>query len=181
MSSTGSSWPVVAGTYKVGDPKAPVAVCALTSERLMDSLAGLPGVAIAGMVYTANLGITRIILNVTTNSSIRFLLICGKESALFQPGQSLVALAENGVDDAKRIIGAAGYDPVLPTIAPDQVDQFRKQVEVLDWTGEEDLQALEEREESLRSQPGTLQNGEATNIKNSRRRGLRQYSAGGSA
>src|SRR5438445_5431270 len=149
MSSTGSSWPVVAGTYKVGDPKAPVAVCALTSERLMDPLAGLPGVAIAGMVYTANLGITRIILNVTTNPSIRFLLICGKESALFQPGQSLVALAENGVDDAKRIIGAAGYDPVLPTIAPDQVDQFRKQVEILDWTGEEDLQALEKRVKSL--------------------------------
>ncbi len=149
MSSTGSSWPVVAGAYKVGDPKAPVAVCALTSERLMDPLAGLPGVAIAGMVYTANLGITRIILNVTTNPSIRFLLICGKESALFQPGQSLVALAENGVDDAKRIIGSAGYDPVLPTIAPDQVDQFRKQVEVLDWTGEEDLQALEERVQSL--------------------------------
>ena len=138
MSSTGPPWPVVAGTYKVGDPKAPVSVCALTSERLMDPLAGLPGVAIAGMVYTANLGITRIILNVTTNPSIRFLLICEKESALFQPGQSLVALAENGVDDAKRLIGAAGYDPVLPTIAPDQVNQFCKQVEVLDWTGEED-------------------------------------------
>src|SRR5947209_12650099 len=149
MSSTGSSWPVVAGTYKVGDPKAPVAVCALTSERLMDPLGGLPGVAIAGMVHTANLGITRIILNITTNPSIRFLLICGKDSALFKPGQSLAALAENGVDDAKRIIGAAGYDPVLPTIAPDQVDQFRKQVEVLDWTGEEDLQALEERVKSL--------------------------------
>src|SRR5436853_7257178 len=115
----------------------------------MDPLAGLPGVAIVGMVYTANLGITRIILNVTTNPSIRFLLICGRESALFQPGQSLVALAENGVDDAKRIIGAAGYEPVLPTIAPDLVDQFRKQVEVLDWTGEEDLQALEERVKSL--------------------------------
>src|SRR5438046_7353477 len=99
MSSTGSSWPVVAGTYKVGDPKAPVAVCALTSERLMDPLAVLPGVAIAGMVYTANLGIARIILNITTNPSIRFLLICGKDSALFQPGQSLVALAEQGVDD----------------------------------------------------------------------------------
>jgi tetrahydromethanopterin S-methyltransferase subunit A len=149
MSSTGSSWPVVAGTYKVGDPKAPVAVCALTSERLMDPLAGLPGVAIAGMVYTANLGIARIILNVTTNPSIRFLLICGKDSALFKPGQSLAALAENGVDDSKRIIGAAGYDPVLPTIAPNQVDQFRKQVEVLDWTGEEDLQALEERVKGL--------------------------------
>src|SRR3989442_3230372 len=149
MTSTGSSWPVVAGTYKVGDPKAPVAVCALTSERLMGPLAGLPGVAIAGMVYTANLGIARIILNITTNPSIRCLLICGKDSALFQPGQSLVALAEKGVDDAKRIIGSAGYDPVLPTITPDKIDQFRKQVEVLDWTGEEDLQTLEERIKSL--------------------------------
>ncbi|OLD44113.1 hypothetical protein AUI51_03730 [archaeon 13_1_40CM_2_52_4] len=149
MSSAGTSWPVVAGTYKVGDPKAPVAICALTSERLMSPLAGLPGVAIAGMVYTANLGIARIILNITTNPSIRFLLICGKDSALFKPGRSLAALAENGVDDSKRIIGAAGYDPVLPTIAPDQVDQFRKQVEVLDWTGEEDLQAIEQRVKSL--------------------------------
>ena len=116
---------------------------------MMDPLAGLPGVAIAGMVYTANLGIARIILNITTNPSIRFLLICGKDSALFKPGQSLAALAENGVDDSKRIIGAAGYDPVLPTIAPDQVDQFRRQVEILDWTGEEDLQTLEERVKSL--------------------------------
>ena len=149
MSSAGTSWPVVAGTYKVGDPKAPIAICALTSERLMSPLAGLPGVAIAGMVYTANLGIARIILNITTNPSIRFLLICGKDSALFKPGRSLAALAENGVDDSKRIIGAAGYDPVLPTIAPDQVDQFRKQVEVLDWTGEEDLQAIEQRVKSL--------------------------------
>src|SRR5256885_9110555 len=136
MSSTGSSWPVVAGRYKVGDPEAPVAVCALTSERLMDPLAGLPGVAVAGMVYTANLGITRIILNVTTNPSIRFLLICGKESALFQPGQSLVALAENGVDDAKRIIGAAGYYPVFPTTAPPHGVQFRQPTAVLALTGE---------------------------------------------
>src|SRR6266576_5504611 len=145
------------GTYQVGNPKAPVAVCALTSERLMSPLAGLPGVAIAGIVYTANLGIARIILNITTTPSIRFLLICGKDSALFQPGQSLVALAEQGVDDATRIIGPAGYDPVLPTITPDQIDQFRKQVEVLDWTGEEDLQTLEERVKSLSARnPGTF-------------------------
>src|SRR5438094_9921181 len=116
MSSAGISWPVVAGTYKVGDPKAPVAICALTSERLMSPLAGLPGVAIAGMLYTAHLGIARIILNITTNPSIRSLLLCGKDSALFQPGQSLIALAEPGLDDAKRIIRSTGYDPVLPTI-----------------------------------------------------------------
>ncbi len=157
MSTAGASWPVVAGSYKVGDPKGPVAVCTLTTERLMGPLAGLPGVAIAGMVYTANLGITRIILNITTNSAIRFLLICGKDSALFQPGQSLVALSEQGVDGEKRIIGAAGYEPVLQTLAPDQIAQFRKQVEILDWTGEEDLQALGEQVRSLSARnPGAF-------------------------
>ncbi len=146
---SGAAWPVMPGTYQVGDPNGPVAVCALTSERLISSLVALPGVAIAGMVYTANLGITRIIVNITSNPAIRFLLICGKDSALFKPGQSLVALAEKGVDDKRRIIDAAGYDPVLPSIDPEQVQQFRKQVEILDWTGEEDLRVLEERVKSL--------------------------------
>src|SRR2546426_8612522 len=137
------------GTYQVGDPNGPVAVCALTSERLISPLVALPGVAIAGMVYTANLGITRIIVNITSNPAIRFLLICGKDSTLFKPGQSLVALVEKGVDDTRRIIDAAGYDPVLPSIDPEQVHQFRQQVEILDWTGEEDLQVLQERVKSL--------------------------------
>src|SRR5216684_1004349 len=137
------------GTYQVGDPNGPVAVCALTSERLIGPLVAVPGVAIAGMVYTANLGITRIIVNITSNPAIRFLLICGKDSTLFKPGQSLVALSEKGVDEKRRIIDAAGYDPVLPSIDPAQVAQFRKQVEVLDWTGEEDLQVLQDRVKSL--------------------------------
>jgi tetrahydromethanopterin S-methyltransferase subunit A len=154
------SWPVIPGTYQVGDPNGPVAVCALTSERLIGPLVALPGVAIAGMVYTANLGITRIIVNITSNPAIRFLLICGKDSALFKPGQSLVALAEKGVDDKRRIIDAAGYDPVLPSIDPQQVEQFRKQVEVLDWTGEEDLQVLQNRVKSLSGRsPGVFMSG----------------------
>ena len=149
------------GTYQVGDPSGPVAVCALTSERLISPLVALPGVAIAGMVYTANLGITRIIVNVTSNPAIRFLLICGKDSALFKPGQSLVALSEKGVDDKRRIIDAAGYDPVLPSVDPEQVDQFRKQVEVLDWTGEEDLQVLQDRVKSLSDRnPGVFVTGQ---------------------
>src|SRR3989442_13457470 len=149
------------GTYQVGDPSGPVAVCALTSERLISPLVALPGVAIAGMVYTANLGITRIIVNITSNPAIRFLLICGKDSALFKPGQSLVALSEKGVDDKRRIIDAAGYDPVLPSVDPPQVNQFRKQVEVLDWTGEEDIQVLQDRVKSLSDRnPGVFVTGQ---------------------
>src|SRR6267378_7684462 len=162
----GTSWPVMPGVYQVGDPNGPVAVCALTSEKLVSPLVGVQGVAIAGIVYTANLGITRIIVNITSNPAIRFLLICGKDSALFKPGQSLVALAEKGVDDKRRIIDAAGYDPVLPSIDPEQVTQFRKQVEVLDWTGEEDLQVLQDRVKSLSGRsPGVFVTGQKSDAR----------------
>lgn len=137
-----TTWPVIKGTYIVGDPGAPVAVCALTSEQLMAPLAQVPGVAIAGKVYTANQGLERIVANVTANPAIRFVLVCGKDSPLFRPGQSLVALAERGLDDQQRIIGALGYEPVLPTTPQATVARFRRQVEIIDWTGEEDVSTI---------------------------------------
>lgn len=138
-----TAWPVIAGAFEVGDPQGPLAVCALTSDHLIAPLARLPGVAIAGKVYTANLGIARIVINVTANPSIRFLLLCGKDSVLFRPGQSLTALAEAGIDEQRQIVGAVGYEPVLPAPAAERVAQFRRQVEVIDWTGEESLATLE--------------------------------------
>ncbi|HMA36629.1 MAG TPA: hypothetical protein VKY74_19395 [Chloroflexia bacterium] len=140
-----ASWPVIDGSYRVGDPAAPVAVCALTSDELLAPLADLPGVAIAGAVQTANQGLERIILNVTANPAIRFLLLCGKESRLFRPGQSLGALVEHGTDDARRIVGAAGYEPVLRSVAPHRIATFRRQVELVDWSGEHDLDTLRAR------------------------------------
>src|SRR5579871_5648329 len=149
QSPDGISWPVVDGSYRVGDPQAPVAVCVLTSDELLAPLALTPGVAIAGEVQTANLGIERIVRNVTANPSIRFLLLCGKDSRLFRQGQSLGALMENGVDEGRRIIGAEGYEPVLRSVTPQQVAAFRQQVELADWVGERDLDTLRERISSL--------------------------------
>lgn len=161
-----ASWPIIAGSYRVGDPHAPVAVCVLTSDELLAPLALTPGVAIAGEVQTANLGIEHIVLNITANPAIRFLLLCGKDSRLFRQGQSLGALVENGVDEAGRILGAEGYEPVLRTLPRSQIDFFRRQVELVDWVGERDLEALRERISSLAARnPGrlavTLQEGDA--------------------
>ena len=142
--SSTPTWPVIAGSYEVGDPQGSIAICTLTTESLIAPLVRQHGVAIAGKVYTANLGITRIVQNVTANPAIRFLLLCGKDSPLFHPGQSLAALAERGVDADRRIVGAIGYEPVLSTLDPARIAQFRRQVEVVDWAGEEDLPALEE-------------------------------------
>lgn len=152
------AWPVVDGSYRLGDPQAPVAVCVLTSDELLVPMAALPGVAIAGEVQTANLGIERIVLNITANPSIRFLLLCGKDSRLFRQGQSLGALLENGVDEAGKIIGAAGYEPVLRSTPRQQVESFRRQVELVDWSGERDVETLRERIASLAARnPGRFE------------------------
>lgn len=111
----------------------------------MGPLALSPGVAISGMVYTANLGIMRIVANITSNPAIRFLFICGRDSQLFKPGQSLVSLADQGVDNDCRIKGALGYDPVLQNLTSEQISFFRKQVEVIDWNGEEDIEKLKSK------------------------------------
>jgi tetrahydromethanopterin S-methyltransferase subunit A len=135
-------WPITSGAYKVGDHKAPIAICTLTSNDLMERLAKLPRVAISGRVYTVNLGIEKIILNITANPSIRFLLLCGKESAVFHPGQALLALANDGVTSERRIIGARGHLPVLSNVSMDRIALFRRQVQLIDRIGETDVEAL---------------------------------------
>lgn len=138
----GTRWPVLDGAYVLGDVGGPVAVCALTSEALVEPLGRVEGVAIAGKVYTANLGIERIVVNVTANPAIRFLLLCGKDSKLFRPGQSLGALLDNGIDEQARIVGGEGYEPVVAALSPAQVERFRRQIELVDRTGEVDLDIL---------------------------------------
>jgi tetrahydromethanopterin S-methyltransferase subunit A len=138
----GPTWPSAPGTYVVGDRAGSVAVCTLTSGELMYPLASLPGVAIAGQVYTANLGLEKIVLNVTDNPQIRFLVICGKDSPLFHPGQSLRSLWVHGVTPERRIIGAQGYVPELKNLRSERIECFRRQVELVDYAGETDAARL---------------------------------------
>src|SRR5579884_3153073 len=144
-----SDWPVVPGSYVLGDPSAVVAVCTLTSAELMPLLAVVPGVAIAGRVYTPNLGIENIIRNVTTNRAIRFLFLCGKESPIFQPAQALRALLTDGVTPDRRIIGAQGPLPVLKNLSSAQIAAFCRQVELVDYVGTTDPVVLAEHIQEL--------------------------------
>jgi tetrahydromethanopterin S-methyltransferase subunit A len=136
-------WPVVPGAYAVGDPAAPVAICTLTDDALYPALARLPGVAIAGRVNTANLGIEDLIVNVTANPHIRFVVLCGKESPLFRAGQTLRALVENGTTVDRRVVGAEGFNPVLGNVTLERIERFRHQIELTDRTGESDAKVIE--------------------------------------
>lgn len=144
-----AGWPVVEGDYVVGDPDGCVAVCVLTSEQLKAPLATVPGVAIAGTLQTANLGVERLLQNVASNPRIRFLLLCGKESKLFQPGEALRSLWTGGVEPGGRIAGSAAFEPYLRNLAPALVERARRQVRLAD--------AIQETEEpGLRRRIGAL-------------------------
>jgi tetrahydromethanopterin S-methyltransferase subunit A len=135
-------WPPLPGDYRVLRYRAPVAICTLNSSGVTGQIAARSpeGVALVGTLHTENLGIERIIRNVLANPHIRFLLVCGEDTRQaigHLPGQSLISLFENGLDERGRIIGARGKRPVLKNVRREQVETFRRQIEVVPIVGEE--------------------------------------------
>ncbi|MBL8630282.1 MAG: DUF4346 domain-containing protein [Rhodospirillaceae bacterium] len=138
-----SAWPVVGGEYRVGQPTAGVAVCTLSSNDLIAPASVLPGVAIAGRLYTVNLGIERMVQNIISNPRIRALVLCGKDSPVFHTAQGVRALLAQGVDGAHRIIGAEGHLPVLANLSTPQIARFRAQITLVDAVGVTELADVE--------------------------------------
>lgn len=138
-------WPPVAGEYVVLDATAPVAISTLASVALVDELvAARPaGVAIVGKTETENIGLDKIIKNVSANRALRYLIVAGRESAGHLTGQALLALAENGLDADGRIQGARGKRPVLRNVSADEVAAFRCQVQIVDLIGCEAMDVIQ--------------------------------------
>lgn len=140
-------WPPLPGAYTVLRYQAPVAVWILMDEKLSVAVTREvgPEVAIVGILQTENLGIERLILNVLANPNIRFVIVCGPDSRQavgHLPGQSLVALARNGLDDRSRIIAARGKRPVLHNVSREAVEHFRRTVELVDLVGHTEVATI---------------------------------------
>ena len=99
----------------------------------------------AGGLVTANLGI-RGAGPLGARPAVRSasLLLCGADSALFRAGQTLVALgpATASPGSGCRVVGGAGYLPMLATLGWEPVERFRDQVELVDARGERDAGTL---------------------------------------
>jgi tetrahydromethanopterin S-methyltransferase subunit A len=136
-------WPPLAGNVTVLDSGAHVAICTLTSKELFERIvdARPANVAIVGTLYTENLGIERVIVNVLANPNITVLAICGADSEQrigHLPGQSFLSLADHGVDAEGRIANARGRRPVIKNITHEAIATFRQEIRVVDLVGEED-------------------------------------------
>ncbi len=135
-------WPPVAGEYFAfcDGEECPVAVSTLSDVGLVERLAKIKPkeLCIVGKTETENIGIDKIIKNTITNSTIRFLVVAGKEPAGHLSGNTLLALSKNGVDANMRVIGSAGRRPVLKNVTHDEIEAFRKQVQLIDMIGCDD-------------------------------------------
>ncbi|MCX7885720.1 MAG: DUF4346 domain-containing protein [Verrucomicrobiae bacterium] len=150
-------WPPVAGEYHafcVGD-SCPVAVSTLASPELAEALARRRprALCIVGKTETENIGIDKLIKNTITNRTIRYLVLAGREPQGHATGGTLLALAANGVDDSMRVIGSPGKRPVLRNVTRDEVEQFRRHVQVVNMIGCEDVEQIEARVNQLAATP----------------------------
>jgi tetrahydromethanopterin S-methyltransferase subunit A len=145
-------YPPEKGRYVRGNDYSPVAVCVVLdtfdfaipsalNELVMTGADN--GAALSGLLQTENIGIEKIICNIVANPNIRYIILCGRESTGHMPGESLLTLKQNGVDEQGRIIGSTALMPQLSNVPLELVERFRKQVvtvvNLLCKPGEKDL------------------------------------------
>ncbi|MDW5562316.1 MAG: tetrahydromethanopterin S-methyltransferase subunit A [Methanomassiliicoccus sp.] len=124
----GRAWPLVPGDYVVSDPSSPVAVLIIGRGRVDLE----EGYAIKGTMKTENMGLEKVVTNIVSNHTIRFLIVCGREEFGHFPANAILSLHRNGVDDQMRIIGSRSAIPFLCNLSREAVERFRQQVEVVD-------------------------------------------------
>jgi len=130
-------YPPEEGRYVRGNDYSPVAVCvildtfdfAIPTELNELVMAGADcGAALSGMLQTENIGLEKIICNITANPNIRHIVLCGRESVGHLPGESLLALKENGINETKQIVGTGAPTPYLHNIPQELTERFRLQI-----------------------------------------------------
>ena len=120
-----------------GNDYSPVAVCvildtfdfAIPPELNELVMAGVDsGAALSGMLQTENIGLEKMVCNIVANPNIRYIVLCGRESPGHLPGESLLALKQNGVTDTKQIIGGRAPTPYLYNVPWELIERFRDQI-----------------------------------------------------
>jgi len=144
-------YPPEEGRYLRGNDYSPVAVVVILihdQEKIPPDIEHLvrvgveSGAALSGTLQTENIGIEKIVCNIVSNPNIRYIVLCGPESPGHASGEALKALAHNGVDQNRRIIGASAPTPYLFNLPSEFIERFRRQITVIDLLNEGDPAVL---------------------------------------
>ena len=117
-------WP---GDFTPCIPTSPVAVILLSTHYTPPKT-----VAIYGHVKTENIGIEKIMANVISNPHIRYVILIGKDIRGHLPGQSLMALHQQGIDQNHKINGAHGAIPYIENLSGEAIKRFQDQIHIID-------------------------------------------------
>ncbi|MHB8280538.1 MAG: hypothetical protein ACYDIA_23260, partial [Candidatus Humimicrobiaceae bacterium] len=78
----------------------------------------------------------KIVCNIVGNPNIRYIVLCGVDVEGHHTGDALRALAENGINQRRTIIGSTAVTPYLLNIPKESIERFRKQVTLINLLGE---------------------------------------------
>ena len=140
-----TDYPPEEGCYLRGNDFSPVAVVVMLNyareqtppeiEQLV-RVAIEKGAALAGTLQTENIGIEKIVVNIVSNSNIRYLVLCGIEVARHNSGDALKCLLENGIDERRTIVGSKAITPYLFNIPLESIERFRRQLTLINLLNE---------------------------------------------
>ena len=132
--------------YYIGKGKI-VGICTLSSLDLLKEIKNnqeiMDKISIVGRLLSENKGIDEIIKFTTNNKSLKHLLLCGEEVKGHLPGQTLIALKKNGIDENKKVINAAGPYPFL-TCSNYEIEYFRQHINIIDKIGLKDIDKIKD-------------------------------------
>lgn len=129
-----------------GVPTSNIAICTLSSISLLKDIMHsdiIKEIAIAGRLFSENKGIDSLVRSVISNEKIDMIILCGTDTMGHKPGDSLLCLYKNGIDDNHRIIGSQSPHPIL-TVTKKEVSKFQGQVKIINKIGETNISRLED-------------------------------------
>ena len=122
-----------------------IAICTLSSMDLLKEIKNnneiMERISIVGRLLSENKGIDEIIKFTTNNKSLKYLLLCGEEVKGHLPGQTLIALKKNGIDQKKKVINSAAAYPFL-ACTNHEIENFRHQINIIEKTGLKDIDKI---------------------------------------
>jgi len=127
-----------------GEPASNIAICTLSSISLLKDITHsdvIKEIAIAGRLLSENKGIDSLVRSVISNEKIDTIILCGKDTMGHKPGNSLLCLHKNGLDQNNKIISSSSTHPIL-TVTKKEVSKFQRQVKIINKIGETSISQL---------------------------------------
>src|SRR3989344_2097818 len=140
-------WPIYfSENLIVGKKDSNISIITLwTQKELIAKGLDKESYATIGQLYS-KAGINAVLRNVFANPAIRYVILCGADKSA--SGEALIALAKNGVDKNHNVIGAENAY-IEKEIPKEAVEEFRKNVEIIDMRDVLDPKKIKEKIDAL--------------------------------